>query len=1300
VYGYNNAGGLVGFQGSGSITNSFFNKISPGQIVMCGYDSNAGFGGCNNNYGLISIEMQSILPFILYSWDIGFGSDLNSGFPYLAWQADENSYTWFSPSTINVWTNNANDGNWNNSENWTKGSVPINSEEIALIDDVTLPGNITNNITIVGNNVTVNGANFTITGNVVGYDSPVIRATNLDRSGYSFTLEDVTVIGDVISYGQDNSVIGGHAGNGGTITIMDSIVQGNIIANGGQDITGGYYYPGSGGTVSLTNSTSTTIYANGGDTIANLNSSIGGNGGIVNITSSIFDIIEAKGGTFDIAYGNSDGGAGGTATIIGSTVDLTDSIVTLSGEEGADGFVDGTNGNINLTYTDIDTNVSTFFYDIGDLIINEFSYGSWNGVFNPQPYYFDDMNTSDGDWNNPLNWWSDSDRLILASVPEGFNDVIVYSDITDNIGGSDPLYIHSIIFNNGASNYVPMTVYSGIVFNNGGINFANITGQTVFNGTSTNNANITGTSTYNGLSINNGTTTGVTFFSNSAQNNGRIVNDAMTTFYGNLSSSTGLVTNTQGATSSPITRIFTENVTTVRNFLTEAGHNNWIVVAQEAIVDISNAVYSTVTNIFKALRGGSFLTGLNPSVVPQLEVNLPTNGQIITKWLPDITWDTGSICEYKIDNGDYIALDCNAAGADLPKPSANSHILYVRATDSNGNISETDGISFTYDNTVPIYTTCGDDLLDEVTRPYYYLQSDITGDCRATVNTKLYGNVTPNNSVNNGFTLTGNIIATTTGNGLDITLKNIIVTGTTTNSGASNIGAGFNAGTLTISTSTVGAIVSEGGDGTTHGGNGGIILITNTLESAVDTPILAKGGDATMCGFGGNGGSVILTNSTFTGTVSVNPGLDQIVQGAGLCAVDAPPPSGSSGAGGTANVVGTYTPLSQNPNQTPIQTPIFTQFSAGGTVSLAIKQIGNLTLPELPTFDLGIKNPFDGLKPYTPVFGPLEKIVQNTSDIFNSATSKTVQTVGFFAGIVAALSLYINTLFASPLLLSEILLIPVRLWGLILKGLGLRKNAQPWGTVYDSVTKRPIDPAFVTARDEANNIVAESMTDIDGRYGFLLPDGKYHISVQKSNYEFPSKKMIDRISDELYNDIYHGEEVTIKAGEVIGKNIPMDQLNYDWNEEIKKNENLNVFHKKYEKPFRVIGNYIFRIGLLISIVSSIFNPTTYNIIIIIVYLIIYGTSHLGLKSKRLGYIKYKGTNKPLPYAIFRVTTLDHQTVLRSGVCDAQGRYYCIVPKGQYYLDIDKKNPDGTYTRVYESDVLSGNHGIINRDFAI
>jgi hypothetical protein len=101
-----------------------------------------------------------------------------------------------------------------------------------------------------------------------------------------------------------------------------------------------------------------------------------------------------------------------------------------------------------------------------------------------------------------------------------------------------------------------------------------------------------------------------------------------------------------------------------------------------------------------------------------------------------------------------------------------------------------------------------------------------------------------------------------------------------------------------------------------------------------------------------------------------------------------------------------------------------------------------------------------------------------------------------------------------------------------------------------------------------------------------------------------------------------------------------------------------------------------------------------------VYLIIYGTSHLGLKSKRLGYIKYKGTNKPLPYAIFRVTTLDHQTVLRSGVCDAQGRYYCIVPKGQYYLDIDKKNPDGTYTRVYESDVLSGNHGIINRDFAI
>jgi len=52
------------------------------------------------------------------------------------------------------------------------------------------------------------------------------------------------------------------------------------------------------------------------------------------------------------------------------------------------------------------------------------------------------------------------------------------------------------------------------------------------------------------------------------------------------------------------------------------------------------------------------------------------------------------------------------------------------------------------------------------------------------------------------------------------------------------------------------------------------------------------------------------------------------------------------------------------------------------------------------------------------------------------------------------------------------------------------------------------------------------------------------------------------------------------------------------------------------------------------------------------------------------------------------------------VSDARGKYYCIVPKGDYSIDIEKKNTDGTYSKVYESSNVSSKKGIINDSFNV
>jgi hypothetical protein len=254
--------------------------------------------------------------------------------------------------------------------------------------------------------------------------------------------------------------------------------------------------------------------------------------------------------------------------------------------------------------------------------------------------------------------------------------------------------------------------------------------------------------------------------------------------------------------------------------------------------------------------------------------------------------------------------------------------------------------------------------------------------------------------------------------------------------------------------------------------------------------------------------------------------------------------------------------------------------------------------------------------------------------------------------------------------------------------------------VYDSVTKQPIDPAFITVKDASGKVVAESITDLDGRYGFLLPDGTYYLSVKKTNYEFPSKKMNGKSFDELYNDLYFGEAVTIKSGEVLDNNIPLDQKNFDWNEQAKKEQNLMLFHSKNERVWAVASNYIYGVGLAISVIVVMAKPSYLNVSILIAYVLVLAFLEFGIKKKKLGYIIDKNTGEPLSYAIFRVTTLDHQVIMRSGVCDAKGRYYCIVPKGEYCVDIEKKNPNGSYSRVYESPQISSNSGIVNKNFIV
>ena len=293
-----------------------------------------------------------------------------------------------------------------------------------------------------------------------------------------------------------------------------------------------------------------------------------------------------------------------------------------------------------------------------------------------------------------------------------------------------------------------------------------------------------------------------------------------------------------------------------------------------------------------------------------------------------------------------------------------------------------------------------------------------------------------------------------------------------------------------------------------------------------------------------------------------------------------------------------------------------------------------------------------------------------------------------------------TALFLNPLAAPELVLIPVRLWSLLLTALGVKKRRKPWGTVYDSITKQPLDPVYVSLRNLEGAEIASSITDIDGRYGFLVKPGVYKVVPRKTNYIFPSDKLSKAFRDEFYANLYFGDYINISnAGEVIVKNIPMDAVNFDWNEFEKNKKKLYKFYSKRELIIAKISNWLFGIGFAIAGTALIISPEKYNIIIFGAYVFMFIFRTVSFKLKAKGRLLDKD-GSPLSFASVRAYAVDTNVEIAHQASDEMGRYHVLLPNGTYYVKVEKKNNDGSYSVVHTSNYFKVVHGVLNRVFNV
>lgn len=313
-------------------------------------------------------------------------------------------------------------------------------------------------------------------------------------------------------------------------------------------------------------------------------------------------------------------------------------------------------------------------------------------------------------------------------------------------------------------------------------------------------------------------------------------------------------------------------------------------------------------------------------------------------------------------------------------------------------------------------------------------------------------------------------------------------------------------------------------------------------------------------------------------------------------------------------------------------------------------------------------------------------------------TSKTVTTVGIVTGGATPL---LSLFFAHALSLSDLLILPAQLWGIILSALGIRRRHRPWGTVYDSITKQPLDPAYVELQTLDGKEVATAFTDLDGRYGFLVTPGTYRIVANKTNYKFPSEKLKGKTGDEIYENLYFGDIVVLREdGSLLARDIPMDPEGFDWNEYAKRSQRLMGFYSRNTILFERLVRIFFVLGFLVTLFVLFVNPEPYNFVISAVYVLVWILRKILPGSRPHGVVVEKETGMPLAFGVVKVVSPGSNVEVKKSVTDALGRYYCLVAKGVYNVAVMRKEQDGTYAPTNFSEEVRAPRGIIREKFEI
>jgi hypothetical protein len=263
--------------------------------------------------------------------------------------------------------------------------------------------------------------------------------------------------------------------------------------------------------------------------------------------------------------------------------------------------------------------------------------------------------------------------------------------------------------------------------------------------------------------------------------------------------------------------------------------------------------------------------------------------------------------------------------------------------------------------------------------------------------------------------------------------------------------------------------------------------------------------------------------------------------------------------------------------------------------------------------------------------------------------------VGPLAIIIGAVNFAISTpLYSVGRLLQGFLLEPALLF------FGHHRRA--YGTVYDSLSKKPIDLALVRLVDvSTNRIMRTRVTDKLGRFSFFVPPGRYRFLVDRRGYVFPSAFLKGETYDPSFGQIITGEDIQQRETGVVDVNIPLDGPE-------DRTSPAAAIRRHARKGIHTFLAYF---GIILSAVVVVFAWSWQAWALFILHILLFMIFiRLSTRSygRPWGRVYDTGTQSSLGRSVVRILDTRFNRVLETVVTDKTGQYGFLVGKSSYRLE--------------------------------